>query len=155
MVVTVDVATRLKRARLAAGLTQASLAARVFTTQPAIAAYEAGTRTPSASTIDRILDAIGIRPSAALSAHRAEVLDLADRHRAHDVRVFGSVARGDDTTSSDLDVLVRFDRGVTLIDVAVFEAALADLLGVEVDVVSEGGLSGHRHRAIHDDAIPV
>ena len=58
----------------------------------------------------------------------------------HDVRIFGSVARGDSTESSDLDLLVRFEQGRSLFDHGGLLVDLEELLGVKVDVVSEGGM---------------
>jgi transcriptional regulator with XRE-family HTH domain len=55
----VDVSRLIKRARLAAGLTQSDLALRAGTTQPAIAAYETGKRLPGVGTLERLLDASG------------------------------------------------------------------------------------------------
>jgi predicted nucleotidyltransferase len=49
--------------------------------------------------------------------------------------VFGSVARGEDTTSSDVDLLVELDEGVSLVDLAGLKRELSELLGVDVDVV--------------------
>jgi predicted nucleotidyltransferase len=60
---------------------------------------------------------------------------------ARDVRVFGSVARGDEARDSDVDLLVRLEPGRTLLDLARLEVRLEDLLGRHVDVVTEAGLS--------------
>lgn len=76
----------------------------------------------------------------ALRARRAEVLALAARHGAKDVRVFGSVLRGDADADSDIDLLVSFDRGRSLFDQVALRQDLGDLLGREVDVVSEPAL---------------
>ena len=75
-----------------------------------------------------------VRPSRVLAAHRAEVLALAHARGARNVRVFGSVARGDDEPSSDIDLLVDFPPGTSLLTVIGLEHALRDLLGVAVDV---------------------
>ena len=71
---------------------------------------------------------------------RAEVLRVARRYGAREVRVFGSVRWGRATTKSDLDLLVRFDQGVDLFDQMHFEEDLSKLLGRKVDVVTEAGL---------------
>ncbi len=94
------------------------------------------------------------RPSAVLARHRAEVLALAAQHGAHDVRVFGSVACGDDESGSDIDVLVRWDPGTGLMTVSALALELEDLLGVHVDLVSEAGL-GERHDEIRAQARPL
>ena len=69
-----------------------------------------------------------------LAAHRKEILDLAHARGSSNVRVFGSVARGEDDESSDLDLLVDFPAGTSLLAVIGLENALRDLLGIPVDV---------------------
>ena len=61
-------------------------------------------------------------------------------HGARDVRLFGSVARGEEATVSDVDFLVSLEPGRTLLDLARLELQLEALLGRRVDVVTEGGL---------------
>lgn len=80
------------------------------------------------------------RPREILAEHRVAILEAARQHKAHDVRVFGSVARGHDVAGSDLDLLVRFDPEADLFDQADLVTALEELTGVQVDVVSEDGL---------------
>jgi len=75
-----------------------------------------------------------LRPSTVLAARRDEVLRLARVHGASNVRVFGSVARGQDTAASDVDLLVDFPAGTSLLAVIGLQQALGDLLGVPVDV---------------------
>jgi len=77
-----------------------------------------------------------MRPSEALSHHRGAVLLAAARVKASNVRVFGSVARGEDTEASDLDLLVEVPKGTTLLDMASLQRELAEALGVSVDVVT-------------------
>lgn len=79
-------------------------------------------------------------------AKRDAIVALAREHGASDVRVFGSVARGDAGPESDVDVLVQFDEGASLLDHAALQLALGDLLGVPVQVVSEAAL----HPAIRE-----
>jgi predicted nucleotidyltransferase len=69
------------------------------------------------------------------------ILHIARAHGAHEVRVFGSRAREDARPDSDLDLLVRFDEGRSLVDLVSMKLALEELLGIRVDVVSERGLS--------------
>lgn len=73
-------------------------------------------------------------------AHRIEILQLAQHYGAHDIRIFGSMARGDYRPDSDVDVLVRFTAGHSLLDLLRFERDLAALLHRPVDVVSEKGI---------------
>lgn len=85
---------------------------------------------------------------------RDEILDLARRYRADDVRVFGSVARGQDVSGSDLDLLVRFHRDADVYDLAELITSLEDLTGLQVDVVSEGGLRPGPN-PVRDEAVPL
>jgi predicted nucleotidyltransferase/DNA-binding XRE family transcriptional regulator len=130
----------VRELRQAAGLTQQELALRAGVAQPNIAAYETGQRAPSAAMVARLRAAAPPRPSRVVANHRAEILALAREHKAAHVRVFGSVARGEDVSGSDLDLLVTFEPGATIYDLAELITALEDLTGLRVDVVSEGGL---------------
>jgi uncharacterized protein len=91
---------------------------------------------------------------ALVEEHRHEINELVRRHHGHAVSIFGSVARGDDTQSSDIDFLVEFDPGSSLFDLMDLEEALQSLLGVPVDVVSTGGLK-ERDSHIRREAIPI
>lgn len=77
---------------------------------------------------------------ALLARHRDEILSIAARNKATNVRVFGSVARGDHAAESDIDLLVDFAERASTLDHAGLILDLRDLLGVSVDVVSTGGL---------------
>ncbi|WP_338114636.1 helix-turn-helix domain-containing protein [Paenarthrobacter ureafaciens] len=130
----------VRELREAAGLSQAELALRSGVAQPNIAAYETGRRRASASMLQRLRAAAQPLPHDALANHRHELADLASRYGLSNVRVFGSAARGTDRPGSDLDVLVTRSPGVGLLTIAAFAAAASELLGVEVDVVTDGGL---------------
>lgn len=80
---------------------------------------------------------------ADILARRQQIIALAKQHGASHVRLFGSVARGDATPASDLDLLVTFDSDRSLIDHGLLIEDLQELLGVNVDVVSEGALTPH------------
>jgi len=138
--------TDVAQIRKRAGLTQKELADLSGVAQPNIAAYENGTRRPSAKMLKRLAEAAKPRPSAVLATHRAQVKRLAQQHKATNVRVFGSVARGDDRPGSDLDLLVKFAPGASLFDQIGLAQDLEEALGVHVDVISEGGL-----RSAHDE----
>jgi hypothetical protein len=71
---------------------------------------------------------------------RAAILQLGEKYGARNIRVFGSVARGDNGPASDVDFLVDLDPGRTLFDLGGLLMDLQDLLGVEVDVVTPGAL---------------
>lgn len=79
-------------------------------------------------------------PAELLRAHREQILRLAAQRGASDVRVFGSVARGDAGPGSDIDLLVRLDPDRSLLDLGGLVDDLEELLGRRVDVVSENGL---------------
>ncbi|MGH8979402.1 MAG: nucleotidyltransferase domain-containing protein [Acidimicrobiales bacterium] len=125
------------RARPAAGLTQEEVARRAGTSQPAINRYQRGAVVPHESTTQRILRACdaGRRPSDALREHRAELVELLRRHGATTVLVFGSVARGEDTPGSDIDILVdRLSPGSYVWGIPKFQEQLEKMLGTKVDV---------------------
>lgn len=134
------VANQIRELREVAGLSQAELARRSGVAQPNIAAYESGRRRASAEMIERLRAAARPLPHEALAAHRDELLKLAEEFGLSNARVFGSTARGTDHPGSDLDLLVTRSEGTGLLTLAAFAAAAGELLGVEVDVVSDGGL---------------
>lgn len=131
----------IRELREAAGLSQAELARRSGIAQPNVAAYESGRRKASAEMLGRLRAAARPLPHDALAARRAELVQLAAQYGLSSVRVFGSAARLADGPESDLDILVTRSPGTGLLAVAAFAAAASELLGVEVDVVTDGGLS--------------
>jgi predicted nucleotidyltransferase len=135
-------------------MTQAQLAERTGVRQPNIAAYETARRVPSPSMLERLLEAALPRASAVLQAHRADVIRIAERYHAVEVRVFGSIAHGDDTSDSDVDLLVRFQDGADIFDQAALIEELEDLLQRHVDVVSERALK-ECDTHIRDEAVPL
>jgi hypothetical protein len=74
------------------------------------------------------------------SRHRNQIIALAEKRGAHNVRVFGSVARGDQGSDSDIDFLVDFEPGCSLLDLTGLWLNLEGTLGCKVDVVSSRGL---------------
>ena len=90
-----------------------------------------------------------------LRARRSAIIDVAGRRGARDVRVFGSIARGEQRPGSDVDLLVTFEPGRSLLDLGGLIADLEDMLGGHVDVVTEVELRPHvRHRVLAD-AVPL
>jgi len=75
-----------------------------------------------------------------IELYRNDIRSTARRHKGTRVRVFGSVARGEDRPDSDIDFLVDFERGSSLFDLLHLADDLEQLLGRRVDVVSTGGL---------------
>ena len=78
-----------------------------------------------------------------LQDKRDEILRIAASHGARDVRVFGSLARGEARPDSDIDILVKLYPGRSLLDIIAIKQDLEDLVGYEVDVVTEGAISPH------------
>jgi uncharacterized protein len=86
---------------------------------------------------------------------RDQILRIAPRHGAHNVRVFGSAARGDGSSASDIDFLVDLEPGRTLMDLGGLLMALQELLPSRVDVATERMLRPKvRERALAD-AVPL
>ncbi|MEO8020772.1 nucleotidyltransferase family protein [Polaromonas sp.] len=96
-----------------------------------------------------------MRPSEALSLHRAEIREIALRHRVSGVRVFGSALRGDDGPGSDLDLLVEPTAQTTLMDIGAIRFELKKLLGLEVDVLIPNGLPVRFREQVLREAMPV
>lgn len=90
-----------------------------------------------------------------LQQHRAEVLRLAAEYGATDVRVFGSVARGEANEASDIDLLVRMAPGRSVFDIGGLLMDLQALLGRRVDIVTERGLRPRIRAQILRDAVPI
>lgn len=91
---------------------------------------------------------------AVIEEKREQINALARQHRARSIALFGSIARGHDTASSDADFLVEFEDGSSLFDLMHLADDLQELLGFEVDDVSVGGLKS-RDEHIRRDAVPL
>jgi predicted nucleotidyltransferase len=109
------------------GLTQTEIAQAIGRSQPEV------------SRLLRIHRAAKFRPSSPLgrllNKHREEIIAIASEHKASNVRVFGSVARGEDEPSSDIDLLVDLAPDADLLDIAGLNVVLERLLSHPVDVV--------------------
>lgn len=90
-----------------------------------------------------------------LKEKRDDILALAARHGARNPRKFGSVARGEAGSESDIDLLVKMEEGRSLLDLSALVQDLRDLLGIKVDVVSEDGLYWLLRRRILKEAKPL
>jgi uncharacterized protein len=163
----------LREARRSAKLTQSELARRAGTSQPAVARYETGAASPSVRTLERLLYAAGFRLHL-----RAESVSVAadygtDRMRllrserprieaavrsigGKNIRVFGSVARGDDDPDSDIDLLIDYDFGPEglgpLIDL---RYELSQMLGEAIDVATPGLLRDDVAKNVLAEAVPL
>lgn len=92
---------------------------------------------------------------AGLQRVRDQIAVVASRRGATNVRVFGSVARGEATPSSDLDLLVDLEPGRSLVDLGGLLMDVADLLGVEVDVVTEASLKPRVRARVLAEAVSL
>ncbi|NJD38940.1 MAG: nucleotidyltransferase family protein [Geobacter sp.] len=90
-----------------------------------------------------------------LRQHRAEILVIARQYHADNIRLFGSVARGDERLDSDIDLLVDFQPGSTLFDQSGLIDALSNKLGRKVDVVSSRALNRHLAQRIQQEAVTL
>ncbi|MDP2895767.1 MAG: nucleotidyltransferase family protein [bacterium] len=90
-----------------------------------------------------------------IQTKRAEIVRLAARYGARHVRLIGSVARGEAGPGSDVDFLVEFEPGRTLLDHAALMQDLEALLGCTVDVASERGLRDRIRARVLAEAIPL
>ncbi|RJR42091.1 MAG: nucleotidyltransferase [Deltaproteobacteria bacterium] len=90
-----------------------------------------------------------------LKEKRQEILQLAAHHGATNVRIFGSVARGEADAASDLDVLVDLEPGRSLLDLGGLLMDLQQLLGREVDVVTVKGLRSRIRERVLKEAVPI
>jgi len=86
---------------------------------------------------------------------RGEILDIAAKHGARNVRVFGSVARAEADERSDIDFLVEMEGGRSLFDLGGMQSELEMALGRPVDVVTERGLKARIRTRVLQEAIPV
>ena len=159
----------LRQARVAAGLSQAELAARAGVTQSVISAYESGHRQPALRTLAALIQAadhelvIDVRQQprrlSRLSGpvgqrvrrRRRDLIAAAAAHGVTNLRVFGSVARGTDRPDSDLDLLADLPPDMGLFDLGRVQAELEAIVGSQVDLVPASDLKpGVRARADRD-----
>ncbi|WP_088283780.1 helix-turn-helix domain-containing protein [Kineosporia sp. A_224] len=163
----------LKEARTRAGLSQVELARRAGVTQSVISAYESGKRQPALPTLMDLVRASGmdlvvqVEPVPAhrgplggplgrrVEEHREALKAAAAQHGITNLRVFGSVARGDEGPSSDVDLLADFADDVGLFAVGRARAALEGLLGAEVDLVPERALKDDVRETITPELIAL
>jgi uncharacterized protein len=174
-----DVPAILRRARTDADLSQAGLAARAGTSQPALARYETGVTLPTLPTLERLLSACGRRlqirapragePAAPatsvrgqlgpqardLRRRRRSLFDAAQAHGVNKLRVFGSLARGEARATSDVDLLVDLKPGRTLLDLAAFRREAAEILDMPVDVATTDMLKERIRDKVLAEALPL
>lgn len=86
---------------------------------------------------------------------RQHLAELADQYRVRTLEVFGSYVRDEQTSESDLDVLVTFDKAPDLLKFINLEDYLSDLLGVKVDLVMKSALKPRLEQRILHEAVPI
>jgi uncharacterized protein len=145
----------IRRDREAAGMSQSRLARAAGVAQPNLSAYENGRREPSPAVRDRIRRALAGTASERVRQHREDIRRVVAEHHASAPRLFGSVARGDDRTGSDLDILVDFTDEASLLDEVGLRLALSDLLRLDVDVVATDALSGDIRERVLREAVAL
>lgn len=96
-----------------------------------------------------------MKPSSAIEHNRQKIRDAASRYRTANPRVFGSVAHGTDSDSSDLDILVDPLPHTTLLDLGGLQIELEELLGVRVDLLTPGDLPSKFRQQVLEEAIAV
>jgi predicted nucleotidyltransferase/DNA-binding XRE family transcriptional regulator len=161
--------TLIRSARARAGLTQAQLGQLAGTSQSAIARYERGVAQPSLATLERLLAASGERLElrstpeprrtalnrSAVRRHRNELREIARRHGARNLRVFGSTARGQARSDSDVDLLVDLEPGRTLLDLVALRREASEVLGRPADVFTVDMLREPARAEAEREAVPV
>ncbi len=90
-----------------------------------------------------------------VKSRRADILRVAAQHGARNVRIFGSVARGEADETSDIDFLVEMEPGRSLLDLGGLHVDLEALLGRKVDVVTDSGIYWLLRRRILKEARPL
>jgi predicted nucleotidyltransferase/DNA-binding XRE family transcriptional regulator len=172
-----DSAAIVRVVREMAGLTQEELARRAGTSQPAVARYENGSAHPSTATLQRLtrtggyelqVELVRANPcdlstdrAKKLRRHRGEILAAMEREGARNVRIFGSVARGEDGEDgedgegSDIDLLVDFDLHRGLLPFVRLNFELSQLLDELVEVSPQGILKPNVLDNALADAVPL
>jgi len=163
----------LRRARLDAGLSQVELAVRAGVTQSVISAYESGHRQPALPTLAALVDAAGyelavevrLQPrrlsrltgpvGQRVRRRRKALTAAAAAHGVTNLRVFGSVARGQDGPDSDLDLLADLPPGMGLFGLGRVQADLEAIIGSRVDLVPAGDLKPAVRARASRDLVPL
>ena len=90
-----------------------------------------------------------------LDNKRQDIMDVAARYGACNIRVFGSVARGEDDGNSDIDFLVDMEPGRSLLDLGGLLVELQELLGCPVDIVTVNGLKERIRSRVMNEAVDL
>lgn len=90
-----------------------------------------------------------------LQHQREAILRIAEKYGARNIRVFGSISRGEESVTSDIDLLVDLEPGRSLLDQVGLKQEIEELLGRCVDIVVEGGISPYLEQRILSEAVPL
>ncbi|MBW7917640.1 MAG: XRE family transcriptional regulator [Trueperaceae bacterium] len=162
----------IRQARERAGLTQAELARRSGVAQSSISAYEREVHQPSLESLQELIAATGHKVSVdlmpeqerpptdettlgLLRGHREELLAVGGELGVRAIRVFGSVARGDDGPDSDVDLLVELAEPLGYLGLARIEEALSAVIGRRVEIVPTYALGSEASRSLEASAVPL
>jgi predicted nucleotidyltransferase len=96
-----------------------------------------------------------MKPSVLLRKHRDQIRQIALRHRVSEIKVFGSVVRGDDHDGSDLDLLVEPTAETSLFDIGGIQFEVSQLLGIDVDVLTPRALPEAFKATVLAEALPL
>ena len=164
----------LREARTRVGLSQSDLARRAGVPQSVVSDYEAGKRQPALPTLARLVAATGheltiglersdpavrglpdTRLGRRLRQHRKALLEAVASAGGSNLRVFGSVARGDDNPDSDVDLLVDLPEETSLFAVLALEGSLERILKVKVDLAPVASLKPRVRAEALADAVAL
>jgi len=157
----------IRLARSESGLTQSALAQLAGVPQSVISAYENGRREPSFAAVDHLISAAGLavevvrlptskeRMLPRVRARAAELRSALEPLGARSIQVFGSVARGDDTATSDVDLLVDIAPDVGMFSLLRMQSEAEAILGRAVDLVPREGLKPEVAETALREAIPL
>ncbi|OII38280.1 DNA-binding protein [Curtobacterium sp. MMLR14_010] len=152
----VDSAAELiRQARLDIGLSEDDLARSADVPRPVLAAYESGRARPSPESLEQILRAARLRPSIPLALFADAIREEAARSHLSNVRVFGSVLRGEDTEDSDIDLLVSMTDSASLFDLGAFALAVEEITGFAVDLLTDDQTDDAHFSHVRDQAVPL
>ena len=170
MVIASSSALLLRDARRRAGLTQVELASRAGVAQSVISAYESGRRQPALPTLAALVDATGFELTVRVQdpldrltgplgrrvrRHRLALHAAAAAHGITNLRVFGSVARGEDRADSDIDLLVDIPPDIGLLGLGRAAADFERILHARVDLVPADGLKADVAARVASDLVAL
>ena len=168
-----DIAQLITTSREQAGLTQARLAAQAGTSQATLSKYESGEAMPTIATLERLLAASGstlklssersprqldIRRGRMrfLRENRREIIAILNQNHAYNPEVFGSVARGDDSEASDIDLLIDFDvKKQGLLPLAHIADTLSEKFHQQFDLVPRSVIAEHVASHAMKEVVPL